>query len=236
LYPRVSNTEDLAPLLAEPDVQLTWITSARLIASQDLLVLPGSKATLSDLAHITASGVADAVRDAYESGSWVLGLCGGYQMLGSQLTDDVGTEGGPSKWEGLGLLPLATLFGANKTLSQRACASAWPVRDLQLAGYEIHHGLSTLSGDGGEPLALQLGAELGWRRNRAAGAYIHGLLASDAWRCAFLNEVRRSRSLREQPAQIASSLEYRITRWAAHLGAHLRPGAFERILIAVGAA
>ena len=118
LYPRVSNTEDLAPLLAEPDVQLTWITDARLVANQDLLVLPGSKATLSDLVQITASGMAEALIDANRQGAWVLGLCGGYQMLGRQLLDVAGTEGGPNQWSGLNLLP--DIDGVRSAQSPRA--------------------------------------------------------------------------------------------------------------------
>ncbi len=233
LYPRVSNTEDLAPLLAEPDVQLTWITDARLVANQDLLVLPGSKATLSDLVHMTASGMAEALIDANRRGTWVLGLCGGYQMLGRQLIDAAGTEGGPSQWSGLNLLPITTVFGPHKVLGQRSYTSAWPKPELPLFGYEIHHGQSELDGQDGEPLAADAGAELGWRRDRVAGVYVHGLLASDAWRAAFLNAVRRGRSRPEQPIQVASNLELRIVRWAAHLKAHLRADAMNRILGAV---
>ena len=230
LYPRVSNTEDLSPLLAEPDVQLTWITDPRLIAEQDLVILPGSKATVSDLVHITASGLAEAVVEANRRGTWVLGLCGGYQMLGGQLIDTAGTEAGPKQWTGLNLLPIATAFGPDKVLGQRSYGSAWPALALPLFGYEIHHGQSCLDGVEGEPLAAEAGAELGWRHERAAGAYLHGLLASDSWRSALLNEVRRSRAHAEQPIQFASSLEQRIVRWTAHLRHHLRPGAMNRIL------
>src|SRR5439155_25133753 len=72
LSPRVSNTEDLAPLLAEPDVHLTWITDRRLASEQDLLILPGSKATMADLAHHTVSGIAQVIGDAVRDGTWVL--------------------------------------------------------------------------------------------------------------------------------------------------------------------
>ena len=233
LYPRVSNTEDLAPLLAEPDVQLTWITDPRLVAAQDMIILPGSKATLSDLAHITASGLVDAVIEAHRQGTWLLGLCGGYQMLGRQLIDSFGTEGGSKQWTGLNLLPITTVFGPDKILGQRMYASAWPAPELPLFGYEIHHGQSSLDGVEGVPLAADVGAELGWSHARAAGAYLHGLLASDAWRSALLNAVRRSRAHAEQPIQVASSLEQRIVRWTAHLKQHLRMGALQRILAAV---
>ena len=82
LHPRVANTDDVAPLLAEPDVAATWVTTAGGLAGRDLVILPGSKATVADLQHHVASGMAEAVRDAAASGAFVLGLCGGYQMLG----------------------------------------------------------------------------------------------------------------------------------------------------------
>jgi len=233
LYPRVANTEDLAPLLSEPDVQLTWITDTGLIGSQDLLVLPGSKATIADLTHITATGLVDAVRRAYATGAWVLGLCGGYQMLGAQLTDNAGTEAGPAQWVGLECMPLRTTFGLDKIVRQCALQSAWPTDGIPLQGYEIHHGQTELCAIEGEPLIRDFGADLGWRCNRAVGAYVHGLLASDQWRCSFLNEVRRSRNLPECPPQVAAALEFRISRWASHLKSHLREGAFARILDAI---
>ncbi len=230
LYPRVSNTEDLAPLLFEPDVQLTWITDAKLVASQDLLVLPGSKAAVSDLVHLTASGMAEAVIHAYRNGVWVLGLCGGYQMLGRQLYDPDGTEAGPSRWDGLNLLPVTTRYMPEKVLGQRSYTSGWPVHNLPLMGYEIHHGHCTLSDSEGEPLALDAGVEFGWRQERAVGAYLHGLLVPDAWRCAFLNVVRQSRHYEKQPIRAASNLDFRIARWASHVKSHLRPGAWQRVL------
>jgi adenosylcobyric acid synthase len=229
LYPRVSNTEDLAPLLAEPDLHLTWVTDPALARGMDLLVLPGSKATVGDLVHLTASGMAEALREAAAGGAWLLGLCGGYQMLGRDLRDETGTEGGGAAFPGLDLLPVATAFEARKITRQAGAASLWPEPGHPLAGYEIHHGRTVLAGPGGEPLA-EGGAAAGWRRDRAAGSYLHGLLASDGWRAAFLNRVRRDRGFPPQPVRPADPLEARLDRWAAHLETHLRPGAWARIL------
>ncbi len=235
LYPRVSNTEDLAPLLAEPDLHLTWVTDPALALEQDLLVLPGSKATVGDLVHLTASGMAEALRSAARRGAWLLGLCGGYQMLGRELSDPGGGEGGPTLFPGLGLLPVVTEFQAGKITRQTAALSHWPEPGHGLAGYEIHHGRTTRAEAAGEPLAGG-GAEVGWRQERAAGAYLHGLLASDPWRAAFLNRVRQDRGFPAQPMRTADPLEVRIDRWAAHVRAHLRPGAWERLLEALGTA
>jgi adenosylcobyric acid synthase len=231
LSPRVSNTEDLAPLLAEPDLHLTWLTSPALALQQDLLVLPGSKGTLGDLAHHGATGMAEAIRTAHAGGAWVLGLCGGFQMLGEVLEDPLGGEGGPCRWKGLGLLPLQTRFSAAKTTEDRVYHSLWPETGHELAGYEIHHGQSRAQG--GEPLVSEGGGELGLRGDRAVGCYLHGLLQSDGWRSAFLNEVRRDRGLGPVPPQTADPLELRIRRWAAHVRSHLRPGAWEVLFGAV---
>jgi len=232
LSPRVSNTEDLAPLLAEPDVHLTWVTDPHLAVEQDVLILPGSKATVADLVQHTASGIASAISDAYRRGAWVLGLCGGYQMLGEQLDDDAGTEGGPAAWPGLALLPVRTVFEAAKRTRQSVFESVWPIAGRSLRGYEIRHGRTEAIGDGA-PLVSEGGAEIGYRRERAVGCYLHGLLADDEWRAAFLDLARRDRGLACQPARRAEPLEVRIDRWARHVQRSFRGDAWSRILRAV---
>jgi adenosylcobyric acid synthase len=230
LGPSVSNTDDLAPLLSEPDVHLTWLTDPRLVAEQDLVILPASKATVADLVHHTTSGMAEAVRDAHHSGTWILGLCGGYQMLGLRLDDRAGTEGGPGAWPGLGLLPISTVFEPEKRTRQSRAVSAWPVADAALSGYEIRHGRSHATTDEGEPLVHGAGAEIGWRHGRVLGCYLHGLLASDPWRAAFLNRVREDRGHRAQPVRVIDPLDVRIDRWAQHLRRSFRPEGWERLL------
>jgi adenosylcobyric acid synthase len=230
LSPCVANTEDLFPLSGEPDVQLTWLTRPDLVPSQDLLVLPGSKATLGDLAHHTSTGMAEAVVAAHTRGAWVLGLCGGYQMLGTELRDDGGTEGGPRRWPGLGLLDVSTVFRAAKTTVNRVLRSEWPEPGHELAGYEIHHGRTA---GAGVPLAAGCGAEVGVSGDRVVGAYLHGLLASDGWRAAFLNRVRRDRGFPERGVTVGDVLDLRLDRWAAHLRSSLLPGAWGRIVAAL---
>nr|WP_320132055.1 cobyric acid synthase [uncultured Holophaga sp.] len=232
LSPRVSNTEDLHPLLSEPDVQLTWITDPKLALQQDLLILPGSKATIGDLAHHASTGMAQTLRDAHAGGAWVLGICGGYQMLGLELVDEAGSEGGPSHWEGLGMLPTRTVFRKDKLTTESRFTSAWPEPGHPLTGYEIHAGRTEVL-DGGEPLVQGAQADAGWRSGHAVGSYLHGLLAEDAWRSAFLNQVRLSRGFAPLAPQVADPLEIRIQRWAEHLQRHLRPGAWEKILSTV---
>jgi adenosylcobyric acid synthase len=232
LYPRASNTEDLAPLLAEPDVALTWLTAVALTKEQDLLILPGTKSTLGDLAHLTASGMAEAIRAAVAQGTWILGLCGGYQMLGQTLQDDAGSEGGPRCHVGLGMLPIKTVFQTEKVTQEVRTESLWPGPGRVLEGYEIHHGRSSLCTAHGEPLARG-GVTAGWRSGRVVGSYLHGLLTCDTWRSDFLNEVRRTRGFSPQSTQTSTPIESRIRRWAEHVKQHLRPGAFHHICSAL---
>ena len=234
LSPRAANTEDLGPLLAEPDVHLTWITDPRLAREQDLLIMPGSKATTADLAHFTAAGISEAVEQAFRDGVWVLGLCGGYQMLGERLEDPGRTEGGPAVWQGLGLLPVRTVFEVTKRTRQRTFHSLWPIPGRPLHGYEIHRGRTEATG-GATPLVANGGAEIGCHLGRAIGCYLHGLLADDEWRAAFLNVVRDDRGRPRQPARRAEPLDVRIDRWARHVRRSLRGDAWGRILRAVGA-
>jgi adenosylcobyric acid synthase len=173
--------------------------------------------------------MAVAVAEAYAAGCWVLGLCGGYQMLGEHLEDAGGTEGGPKTWPGLGLLPIDTIFESEKRTRQQHCVSAWPLSGRPLAGYEIHHGQTRSTGRS-EPLLFDAGAELGCRRDRAVGCYLHGLLADDEWRAAFLNVVREDRGRAAEPVRIADPVDLRLDRWARHLRRSFRGDAWRRLL------
>jgi adenosylcobyric acid synthase len=231
LHPRVANTDDLAPLLAELDTAATWITRAESARGRDLVILPGTKATIADLIHHTAAGLVAAVQAAAQEGAWVLGLCGGYQMLGRQLVDPHGTDGSIPTWPGLGLLEAETRFEPEKVLANPQLTSAWPIEGGPLDGYEVHHGRTTGRGD---PLVVGAGAEIGLVNGRAVGTYLHGLLRSDQWRAAFLNRVRRDRGLPVQPIRQMEPLDLRIDRWAAHVRQALRSGAWGAILRSLG--
>src|SRR5690606_23680620 len=129
--PRISNATDAEALAAEPGVAVRYVTEPSRLADADLVVLPGSKATVADLAWLRRTGLADAVVAHARAGRPVLGICGGYQMLGTRILDPHGVEGGDA--EGLGLLDLDVAFDAEKHLGTPE-STAWgePVR-----GYEI---------------------------------------------------------------------------------------------------
>ncbi len=183
--PRMSNATDLDALAAEPGVQVRLVDQPAGIADVDLVVLPGSKSTVTDLAWLRETGLADAVTAHAASGRPVLGICGGYQMLGQRIDDDV--ESGAGTVDGLGLLPLHTVFAAEKTLRrpEGTTYGGHPV-----TGYEIHHGQAAWLDPAVTPLfTLPGGGHEGAQYGAVYGTHWHGAFESDEFRRAFLTEV-----------------------------------------------
>ena len=169
--PRISNSTDVEALACEPGVEVHWITEPTELADVDVVVLPGSKATVSDLDWLRARGLADAVTAHAAAGGPVLGVCGGFQMLCRSIDDPVESKAGTVN--GLGLLAADIVFAQQKTLRH------W---ESPLTGYEIHHG------------QVVGGAEADWlgvgiRRGQVYGTHWHGLLDNDELRRAWLAEV-----------------------------------------------
>ncbi|MFC9896150.1 cobyric acid synthase [Nocardia sp. NPDC127579] len=184
--PRISNSTDIEALACEPGVAVRWATEPSRLADADLVVLPGSKATVSDLEWLRRNGIADALRLRAAAGRPILGICGGYQMLATRIVDPV--ESGAGAVEGLGLLDLEIEFAAEKVLRQATGATA--DRSIPVRGYEIHHGRVTHTGD---PAWLHLeGAPEGSATGAIWGTHLHGLLESDAFRRSWLREVARA--------------------------------------------
>jgi adenosylcobyric acid synthase len=185
--PRISNATDAEALAAEPGVQVRLTIEPADLADADLVVLPGTRSTVDDLAWLRATGLADAVAVHVASGKPLLGLCGGYQMLAESITDDVESRQGTVA--GLGLLPVTIAFAAEKTVV-RSVGTAFggvPVR-----GYEIHHGYVSRRADGLAPLIrLPDGSDEGATAGNVFGTHWHGAFESDAFRRAFLTEVAR---------------------------------------------
>jgi adenosylcobyric acid synthase len=174
--PRISNFTDIDALAAEPGVLVRFAAGPAELADADLVVLPGSRATIADLAWLRDQGIAEAIETRAAKGLPVLGICGGYQMLGREIDDEV--ESGAGRVAGLGLLPSRTQFGEKKQLG-RPAGRAY---GADVAGYEIHHGIATAE-PGAEPFLD------GCRVGAVWGTSWHGTLENDAFRRAFLAEV-----------------------------------------------
>lgn len=173
--PRISNATDVDALAQEPGVEVLVTTDPRVVLGADLAVLPGSRSTLSDLAWLRAEGLADAIEQRAEQGLPVLGICGGFQMLGHAIRD--GVEAGETG-DGLGLLPVDTQFHDEKVLARTS--STW--RGYPVEGYEIHHGICAPRPEA-EPFLDGVHEGACW------GTMMHGSLESDEFRRAFLGEV-----------------------------------------------
>jgi len=217
VLPHIANFDDLDPLDAEPAVDLVRVRpGAALPGDADLIVVPGSKATIADLNALRAAGFDVDIAAHRRRGGSVLGLCGGYQMLGRAVADPAGIEGPPGRIEGLGLLDVETTLSNEKRLE--------PVRGTTadgapFAGYEMHMGV-TAGPDRQRPFArLADGSPEGAVSpdGRVIGTYIHGLFADDRQRTAWLARFAAGTATVAYDASIETTLD----RLAAHLEAHL---------------
>jgi adenosylcobyric acid synthase len=185
----ISNFTDADALSAEPGVRVRFTRSAADVERADLVVVPGTKATVEDLERLRAGGLDRALARRAAAGNPILGICGGYQLLGDRILDDV--ESGRGAVDGLGLLPVSTRFEAEKVLRRRAGRCEWLGTDA--SGYEIRHG--RVHRHGGEPV---LGDE-GCRAGNVAGISWHGALEHDDFRRALLAWVAGARGRRFVP-------------------------------------
>ncbi|WP_416064102.1 cobyric acid synthase [Rhizobium sp. ZK1] len=182
VLPRIANFDDLDPLRAEPDVELVFVRSGeRLPDDAGLIILPGSKSTISDLSDLRARGWDRDLAAHVRRGGRVIGICGGYQMLGRRVHDPLGIEGAVTDIEGLGLLDVDTEMAPEKTVrnsSARSCQYEVP-----LSGYQIHLGI-TQGADCARPVAVVDGLPDGAvsADGHVMGTYLHGLFGSDAYR------------------------------------------------------
>jgi adenosylcobyric acid synthase len=180
--PRISNSTDVEALACEPGVAVSWVTDPARIRDADLVVIPGSKSTVSDLAWLRSTGLADEIIARAGRGQAVLGICGGYQMLGKSIVDDV--ESGSGTVPGLGLLDLDIEFASDKVLAQ----VDGHYDGIPVSGYEIHHGRVVRNND--LPLLRAAdGSPEGSVRGSVRGTHWHGLLESDAYRRTFLTDI-----------------------------------------------
>ncbi|MEO9224350.1 MAG: cobyric acid synthase [Acidimicrobiales bacterium] len=235
-FPRIANFTDFDPLLAEPAVRLRFVHDAAGLGRPDLLVLPGSKAPVADLAWLRARGLDTAIIEAATSGTTILGICAGAQMLGRRIADPGHVESPEPLTDGLALLDVTTEFGADKfTANRSGTAFGQP-----LHGYQIHHGRLTVSGS--EPFthldASPTGASgpEGASSGAVHGTTLHGLFEADGFRRAFLGAVakRAGKAYVAGPTTFESLRQAAIDRIADAIEAHIDLAAIDA-LIAQGA-
>jgi adenosylcobyric acid synthase len=218
LLPNIANFDDLDPLKAEPDVRLAFVRPGEPLPAQaQLVILPGSKATIADLQALRAAGWHIDIAAHIRRGGRVLGLCGGYQMMGRSIADPHGVEGPPGEVEGLGLLDVATTLRASKTLRE---VSGESVCDgAAFRGYEMHVG-ETRGEDCARPVLRFDDGRFDGASSRdglARGVYVHGLFADDGQRAALL------RVLGGAPSKLRyeQSIDETLDAFAEHCARHI---------------
>jgi adenosylcobyric acid synthase len=230
--PRIANFDDVEPLADEPGVRVRFVTSPPELEGAALVVLPGSKNTAADLRWLGERGLDGAIRAAAAAGRPVLGVCGGFQMLGEVVLDPDGVESSAPATPGLGLLPVRTSFAREKRTARvrarvRGAGPFAAAAGVELAAYEIHAGRTTAAAAlsplfaiverAGEPVA-DVDGVVGPAGN-VAGTYLHGLFADGALRGALLRHLAARAGRAPDP------------RWGAP-----RPDPYDRLADVVGAA
>ena len=217
--PKISNFTDFDALLREPDVSVHFIQQGDALGDPDLILLPGSKNTVQDLAYLKAHGYVEAIREKAKAGTPVMGICGGYQMLGKKIFDPEHVESTEDVVEGIGLLPMETTMQAEKQTSQvlfdipyiEFLGHSYEGKDL--VGYEIHMG-DTIVTNGAVPsqpfhisrrgmkeVSVHDGYAVKQESSEVLGSYIHGILDNDEFRRFLINGLREKKGLEALPLQ-----------------------------------
>jgi adenosylcobyric acid synthase len=217
ILPRIANFDDLDALAAEPAVDLVQVKpGAALPGDADLIIIPGSKATIADLVSLREAGFHIDIAAHRRRGGAVLGLCGGYQMLGRTITDPQGVEGPQGGDEGLGHLAVDTVLASDKCLGAVNGTTAEGVR---FCGYEMHMGV-TSGPDCARPFAQLANGKADGARSpdgRVIGTYVHGLFADDGQRSHWLQKFGAGTSAIAYDESIDRTLD----NLAAHLARHV---------------
>ena len=197
--PHISNFTDFDSLAYENDVALKYVQAKEELEDADMLIIPGSKNTLGDTRYLHNSGLAQAIKQAHQQGAVIFGVCGGFQMLGVRIADPLGVESDLREIRGIGLLKVETFFGKEKIL--RRVRGRMLKKNIQVSGYEIHHGV-TRHLNGQKPLFELVGPTGKSYKdgavsndNRAYGSYLHGVFDQPGFRNFILNKLRMKKGL-----------------------------------------
>ncbi|AMM92892.1 adenosylcobyric acid synthase [Peribacillus simplex] len=213
-FPRISNFTDVDPFFDEPGVGVRLVGSVHELGNPDLLILPGTKNTMEDLEWMKSVGLDGAINELREQGTVIFGICGGFQMLGTKLFDPDAVEGNGENAEGLSLLPVETVFQAEKkTVQMEGVLSDGMIMEgeMNLNGFEIHLGRTTLKPQVRPFLLLKDGREDGAisTDNKVMGTYLHGIFHNRLFTRLLVNQIRRNKGLEEVKENVRSDSERR---------------------------
>jgi cobyric acid synthase CobQ len=230
--PRISNFNDIDPLYNEPDVRVRVAAEARDVGTPDAVIIPGSKSTVPDMRALKGTGMAAVLRRLAEGRTRIVGICGGFQMLGRIVDDPYGLESETTRVEGFDLLPVQTTLAPEKTLTRTFGTHS--ASGLAVHGYEIHHGhTEPLSDDLRVALRDNAGRPLGYMRpdGRVCGTYLHGLFDADGFRRWFIDQLRMDKGLSPlESVQTAFGLEDALDHLASVVREAVDMGAVYRAL------
>lgn len=215
--PRISNFTDFDALEAEDSVTVKYLSPKDPLGYPDAVILPGTKTSIADLLILQRTGMAEAIQNYAGAGGTVLGICGGFQLMGQMLADPEGIEGHEGRYQGLGLIPLRTVITSQKVARQRTVSSMFPRQGLPVVGYEIHQGRTQMvtTAEAEEPtqsfLPIFDDRSLGVVDDSQSiwGTYLHGMFDNGPWRRAWLNRLRQQRGLTSLPTGIANYRDQR---------------------------
>ncbi len=241
--PYISNFTDFDPFYYEPDVELFYSNNPLDIEHADIVMIPGTKNTVDALLFLKQTGLHESIKRAYAKGTQVIGICGGYQILGKRLHNPYGVEGRIKTLDGIGILPIKTVFQKEKITAQveagivpGAGFGFQGFEDIRLKGYEIHHGIST--GDIGVfrlrrvPNIKGFDTLDGSKNKNCFGTYLHGIFDNDEFRRAILNNIRIKKGLKplKHTFRYAQAKDRAIDRFADSVKQHLDVEYIKRLI------
>jgi adenosylcobyric acid synthase len=234
-YPKISNFTDIDPFTIEPDCHVRFVTKAEQLEQPDLIILPGSKNTIEDFLYLKESGIAQKLKELYEKRqSFIIGICGGYQMLGYQVSDPFHMETTIKQVETLGLLPISTTITKEKTTVLSEGTLHFAGKTMKVKGYEIHMGQSELS-DKCEPFIEMQHRREGCktRDERVIGTYFHDIFHNDEFRETLLNHLRQKKGLEPINNRISfrTMREEAFNRLANHVKQYVKIDVIEKKMV-----
>ena len=237
-FPAISNFTDFEGLSAEADITVHYLFRPEELARDyDCLILPGTKNVMEDALWLSRSGWTKEILRFAESGGKILGICGGYQLLGRVIRDPLGLESDKTEVAGLGILPIETVLESEKVV--RKITGTCLINQKKIDGYEIHMGRSQPLDETGTPFLRihELGKHRVWQdgwaldNGRIAGGYVHGILDSPAFKGDFLNRMRRKKGLQERPPEKSGNARFdEYDKLASHFEKHCQVEKIEALL------